>query len=84
MKTYDSFRRKVLKNIVIEFGMKINYEKIKMFSNESYRSPGRQKFSDTFTVSNVSQKGDPTPPRFVHCAVEYVIRSVQADYEWLK
>jgi hypothetical protein len=71
MKTYDLFRRKVLKYIIIEFGIDIIYKKIKIFSNESYRSLGRRSISDIFPISNVSKKGDPLSPRLVHYSVEY-------------
>jgi hypothetical protein len=56
IKTYDSFTRMVLKYTIIEFGIKRTIRKIKIFSNESYSSPVKRNFSDTFTISNVSKK----------------------------
>jgi hypothetical protein len=82
-KTYDLFRKKVLKYIIIEFGIKINYNKKKMFSNESYGSPGRQNFL-THLLLAMYRNGGSLLPRRVHYAVEYVVRRVQAEYDWLK
>jgi len=44
MKAYDSVRREVLYNILIEFGIRMKHLRlIKMCLNETYRqSPGRQ------------------------------------------
>jgi hypothetical protein len=86
MKTYDLFKRKILKYIIILFGMKIKYKKINMFQNESYISQGRKKVSDTFPSTHVSKRKISfiTKAGTVHYAVQYVTRRVQADYKWLK
>jgi hypothetical protein len=81
-KVYDSVRREVLYNILIEFGIpKKLVGLIKMCLNETYsRVCTGKNLSDNFTVQN----GLKTRRCFITIALEYAIRRVQEKQEGMK
>jgi hypothetical protein len=85
-KAYDSVRREVLYNILIEFGIPQKLVRlIKMCRNETCsRVRVGKHLSDRFPVKNGLKHGDALSPLLFNCAVEYAIRKVQAIQEDLK
>ena len=85
-KAYDSVRREVLYNILIEFGIPKKLERlIKMCLTETYsRVLVGKNLSDMFPVRNGLKQGDALSPLFFNVASEYAIRSVQVNQEGLK
>jgi hypothetical protein len=76
-KASDTVRRKVLYNILIEFGvpMKLVWL-IKVHLNETYSKDCRGKyFSHSFPIQNVNQR-DALSPLFCNFTSEYAIRKV--------
>jgi hypothetical protein len=70
---YDSLRREVLYNIVIEFGipMKLIVRLIKMFL---YKSSNRlQVGKHMFSITNSLEQGDALSPLLFNFALEYAI-----------
>jgi hypothetical protein len=59
-KAYDSVRRKILYNILIEFGVPMKLVRlIKMFLNETYSKVSIGKhLSDSFRIQNGLKQGD--------------------------
>jgi hypothetical protein len=80
-KAYDSVRREVLCNILIEFGIPMKLVRlIKTCSNVTYSKVRIGKhLSDSFPIQNSLMQGDAlTPPR-LNFALEYAIRKVQEN-----
>jgi hypothetical protein len=78
-KAYDSARRKVLYNILIEFGIPRKLVGlIKMCLNETYSAVRIGKFqSDKFPIQNGLKQGDALSPLLFNIALEYAIRRVR-------
>jgi len=78
-KAYDSVRREVLCNILIEFGIRMKLVRlIKMCLTETYSRVGVGKnLSDMFPVGNGLKQGDALSPLLFNFTLEYTIRRVQ-------
>jgi hypothetical protein len=77
-KAYDSVRKEVLYNILIEFGVLIKLVRlIEMCLNDKVRL-GKLSF-DTFPIQNGLKQGYASLPLFFSFALEYAIRKVQGN-----
>jgi hypothetical protein len=85
-KAYDSVRRKILYNILIEFGIPRKMERlIKMCLTETYsRVRLGKNLSDRFPIRNGLKQGDALSPLLFNFALEWSIRRVQVNQDGLK
>jgi hypothetical protein len=82
-KAYDSIKREVLYNILLEFGIPKNPVRlIKMCLSETYSKVRIGKLlSDKFPIQNGLKQGDALSPLLSDFALEYTIRKVQENEE---
>jgi len=80
-KAYDSVRRVVLCNILIEFGIPMKFVRlIKVCLNETYSTVRVGKnLSGMFPIRNGLKLGDALSPLLINCALQYAIRRVQVN-----
>ena len=80
-KFYDSLRREVLYNILIEFGIHRKFVRlIKMSLTETYsRVRVGKNLSDMFPIRNGLKRGDALSPMLFNFALEYAIRRVKVN-----
>ena len=80
-KAYDSVRREVLCNILIEFEItKKLVGLVKMCSTETYsRVRVGKNLSDRYLIRNGLKHGDALSPLFFNFALEYAIKRVQVN-----
>ena len=85
-KAYDSVRREVLYNILIEFGIPMKLVRlIKMCLTEMCsRVQAGKNLSGMFPIRNALKQGDALSAFPFICAVEYTIRRVQVKQDGLK
>jgi len=85
-KAYDSVRREVLYNILIEFHIPIKLVRlIKMCLTKTYsRFRVGKNLSDMFPIRNALKQGDALTPLLFNFALVYDIRSVQVNQDGLK
>jgi len=80
-KTYDSVRREVLYNILIEFGIPTKLIRlIEMCLTETYsRVRVGKNLYDMFHIRNDLKQGDALSPLLFNFALEYAIRRAQVN-----
>jgi hypothetical protein len=83
---YDSVRREVLLNILIEFGIPVKLLRlIEMCLNATYsRVRVGKHLSDMFPIKNCLKQRAALSPVLFNCALGYVIRRVQINQDGLK
>ena len=83
---YDSVRREVLYNILIEFGIPMKMIRLaKICMTETYsRVRVGKNLSDMFRIKNGLKQGDAISPLLFNFALEYAIRRVQVIQGGLK
>ena len=84
-KAFNSVRREVLYNILIEFGIPMKVVRLtKMCLNERYnRDKVRKNLSDIFSVRNGLKQGDDLKPLLFNFTLECAIRRVQVNQNGL-
>ena len=82
-KAYDSVRREVLYNILIEFGVpKKLVRLVKMCLTEMYsRVQVGKNVSDMFPIRNGLKQGEALSPLLFNFALEHAIRRVQVNQD---
>jgi hypothetical protein len=85
-KGYDSGRREVLYNILIEFGILMKLvQLITMYVNEMYRKVHTGKhLYDTVPIKYGLKQADTLSPLLIYMALEYGSRKVKTSQEGLK
>jgi len=85
-KAYDSVRREVLYNILVEFGITMKQVSlIKMYLNGTYSKVRVGKhLSDMFTIKNILKKRDALWPLIFNFALEYAIKRTDVNQDGLK
>ena len=85
-KAYDSVKREVLYNILIEFGIPMKLVRlIKMCLNETYsRFWVGKHLPDMLHIKNGLKQGHSLSPLLFNFALEYAISRVQVDQDGLK
>ena len=85
-KAYDSVRREVLYNKLVEFGVHMKLVRLmKMCLDETYSRVRVGKYlSDMLTIRNGLKQGDALSPLLFNFAVEYAIRRVPVNQDGLK
>jgi hypothetical protein len=80
-KDYDSVKREVLYNILLEFGiLKKLVRPIKMCLNQTYSKARVGKFlSDKFPILNGLKQGDSLSPLLFNFSLVYAVRKVQEN-----
>jgi len=78
IKSYDSVNKKVLCNILTEFGIPMSLVRLIKMSVMEICSTVRvgKNLSEMFPIMNGLKKGDALSPLLVNFALEYVIRRV--------
>jgi hypothetical protein len=79
-KAYDSVKKEVLNNILLEFGIKNLFRLIRMCLNETYSKDLIVKLlSDTFPIQNRLKQGDTLSPLLFNFALKFAIRKIQEN-----